>query len=197
MGGTSTGTNTPFTVAGASSLATTPATGTPEPGVASENANQGDQNADGDEAPQEQISLTEGGPGEEGEDVVLEVRAKALRLTQAKDETDSESPSGKDNNGKAKSPWKLMGVGPLRLLKDKETGMVRLLLRVLRGDVALNKRVLPDFTYKPEPGGKYVKLTTSDDKGTGLETWMIQLKTKEQATELADALEKHKGANKT
>ena len=170
-------------------MATTPATGTPEPGATQESGVR--HQADGDEAPQEQISLTEGGPGEEEEEAVHEVRAKALKLNTGKDDSDDEA---KD---KKKSPWTTVGVGPLRLLKHKTTNAVRLLLRAEpRGHVALNKTVLPNFTYKPEPGGKYVKLTTSNDTGTGLETWMLQVKTKELAQALADALEAHKGANK-
>ncbi|CAK7214063.1 hypothetical protein SBRCBS47491_002016 [Sporothrix bragantina] len=196
MGGASTGTNTPFTnLGGASSLATTPATGTPEPGATQDNNadNNSGHQADGDEAPQEQISLTDGGPGEEDEAAVHEVRAKALRLATSNDESGSESPAGKEK----KSPWKTEGVGPLRVLKNKTTGSVRLLLRAEpRGHVALNRALLPDFTYKPEPNAKYVKLTTANDAGTGLETWMLQVKTKEVAQQLADALEEHKAANK-
>jgi len=165
-------------------LATTPAAGTPEPGP--EQADQGTK-ADGDDAPQEQISLIEGGPGEEDEAVVHEVRAKALKLVVGGDTEDDK----KDN----KNPWKTQGVGPLRLMKHKTTGAVRMLLRAEpRGHVALNKRILPDFNYKPE--NKYVKITTSNDSGDGLETWMIQVKTKELATALSEALETHKAANK-
>lgn len=193
-GGASTGTNTPFTaLGGASSLATTPATGTPEPGAnTNNNADNSGHQADGDEAPQEQISLTEGGPGEEDEAVVHEVRAKALKLV-TKDESESESPGPKEK----KSPWRTEGVGPLRILKNKATGAVRLLLRAEpRGHIALNRALLPDFTYKPEPNAKYVKLTTANETGTGLETWMLQVKTKEFAQALADALEENKAANK-
>ncbi|CAK7268310.1 hypothetical protein SEPCBS57363_003026 [Sporothrix epigloea] len=195
LGGTSTGTNSPFTNRGGTpSLATTPATSTPEPGATQDNnADNSGHQADGDEAPQEQISLTDGGPGEEDEAVVHEVRAKALRLATSSDESGSESPVPKDK----KSPWKTEGVGALRLLKNKTTGIVRLLLRAEpRGHVALNRALLPDFTYKPEPNAKYVKLTTANGAGTGLETWMLQVKTKEAAQQLADALEMHKVANK-
>ncbi len=149
--------------------------------------------ADGDEGTQEQISLTEGGPGEEDELVVHEVRAKALKLVTSKEGSDSESNTSKDK----KSPWKTMGVGPVRVLKHKTTGAVRLLLRAEpRGHIALNKALLPNFNYKPEPGGKYVKLTTSSDTGAGLETWMLQVKTKEAAQVLAEVLEANKSANK-
>jgi hypothetical protein len=187
--------DTPFTFGGASSLATTPAATTPEPSANAEDG-QG-TNADGDEAPQEQISLTEGGPGEEDESVVHEVRAKALKLvTGGESEDDSSSNADKDKASK-KNPWKVQGVGPLRLLKNKTTGSVRLLLRAEpRGHIALNKMVLPEFAYKAEPsGGKYVKVTTAADNGKGLETWMIQVKTAAMAQALAENLEKHKTAN--
>lgn len=183
--------DSPFTFGGASSLATTPAAGTPEPGA--EQEDQGTK-ADGDDAPQEQISLTEGGPGEEDESVVHEVRAKALKLVVG-GESDGESSGDKKAATDKRNPWKTQGVGPLRLMKHKTTGAVRMLLRAEpRGHVALNKRILPDFNYKPE--NKYVKITTSNNAGNGLETWMIQVKTKELATALSEALETHKVANK-
>ncbi|KJR81059.1 Ran-binding protein [Sporothrix schenckii 1099-18] len=194
LGGASSGTNTPFTnLGGASSLATTPASGTPEPGATQDNTDNSGHQADGDEAPQEQISLTDGGPGEEDEAAVHEVRAKALRLSTGNDDSGSESPAAKEK----KSPWKTEGVGPLRVLKNKTTGHIRLLLRAEpRGHVALNRALLPDFTYKPEPNAKYVKLTTSNEAGNGLETWMLQVKTKEAAQKLAEVLEEHKASNK-
>lgn len=121
------------------------------------------------------------------------MRAKALRLATGNDESESESPAPKEK----KSPWRTEGVGPLRVLKSKTSGTIRLLLRAEpRGHVALNKALLPDFTYKPEPNAKYVKLTTANESGTGLETWMLQVKTKEAAQKLAEVLEEHKSANK-
>lgn len=147
------------------------------------------------EPPQEQISLTEGGPGEEDESAVHEVRAKAVKLVMGgNSDSESSGAAGKDK----KNPWQVQGVGLLRLLKHKNTGAVRMLLRAEpRGHVALNKTILPDLSYKPEPnGGKYVKITTTNDAGTGLETWMLQVKTKELAQSLADALEANKAANK-
>lgn len=188
--------DTPFTFGGASSLATTPAATTPEPSANAEDG-QG-TNADGDEAPQEQISLTEGGPGEEDESVVHEVRAKALKLVTGADSGDDSGSNADKDQAKKKSPWKVQGVGPLRLLKHKTTGSVRLLLRAEpRGHIALNKTVLPEFTYKAEPSGsKYVKLTTATDDGKGLETYMLQVKTPAMAQALAESLEEHKKANK-
>jgi len=126
---------------------------------------------------------------EKDEDILHEVRAKALKFV----------PAGEKSEGEAKpkstSPWSTRGVGPLRILKHKESGLVRLLLRAEpRGHVAINRAVLPDITYKADE--KYVRLTTSNESGDGLETWMLQVKTKESAKELAETLEKNKVFNK-
>lgn len=107
----------------------------------------------------------------------------------------SEEEEGEDKPPKSKSPWSTKGVGPLRLLKHRETGAVRLLLRAEpRGHVAINRAVLPDFSYKAD--AKYVRITTATEAGDGLETWMIQMKTQDVAKELAAALEEHKVSNK-
>lgn len=116
------------------------------------------------------------------------MRAKVLKFVPAGNKEDGDTP-------KSKSPWSTQGVGSLKLLKHEETGVVRLLLRAEpRGHVAMNRAVLPDLDYKAD--AKYVKLTTGGETGDGFETWMIQVKTKELAVKLAEALEEHKGANK-
>ncbi|KAK2609275.1 hypothetical protein QQS21_002210 [Conoideocrella luteorostrata] len=184
-GSTTTGTNSPINLGGGSSLATTPAAGTPEPSAQADATKDGDaQNEEGEK--HEQINLVDA-IGEE-EEVLHEVRAKVLKFVPA-------SADDADDKPKSKSPWSTQGVGQLRLLKHKETNLVRLLLRAEpRGHVALNRAVLPKMSYKADE--KYVKLTTSNEKGDGLETWMIQVKTKDLAKELAEALEKHKGLEK-
>ncbi|KAK4194165.1 hypothetical protein QBC40DRAFT_40318 [Triangularia verruculosa] len=206
-GGTSTGTNTPFTFGGASSLATTPAAGTPEPSasgnntaaaaataITAENGNTQGTNADGDEAPQEQqISLTDGGRGEEDESVVHEVRAKAQKYLTGEADDDSST----DNNNNKKKGWAVQGIGNLKLLKHKETGVVRLLLRAEpRGHVALNTLLQPSVTYKVDPpGAKALKFMVAKENGKGLEVWMLQVKTKEMAEELAKKMEEEKKGN--
>lgn len=166
-------------------MATTPAGGTPEPSAQAGAAN-GADNEEGEK--HEQINLTEG--AEADEENLHEVRAKVLKFVPA-----GEKKADGEEKPKSKSPWSTQGVGPLRLLKHKETSAVRLLLRAEpRGHVALNRAVLPNMNYKADE--KYVKMTTSNEKGDGLETWMIQVKTKDLAKELAEALEKHKVLNK-
>lgn len=179
---------------GASSLATTPAAGTPEPEAAKKDDSK-NETADEDGAPQDQqVSLTDGGPGEEDEEVVHEVRAKALRHNPPKPDDDDEN--GKDSNKKS-SPWKTEGLGPLRVLKHKTTGAVRMLLRTEpSGKVAMNKLVLPNFDYAVDKGAKWIKVTAAKDDGKGLETWMLQVRNNEFAVKLAGVLEGHKMANK-
>lgn len=171
-------------LAGGSSLATTPAAGTPEPGNPAE-ANKDTNDEDGEK--HEQISLTEG--AEADEETVHEVRAKVLKFVSPEDQSEG------DDKPKSKSPWTTKGVGPLRLLKHKETNAVRLLLRAEpRGHVALNRTLLADLSYKADE--KYVRLATSNETGDGMETWMIQVKTKDLAKALAAALEENKVHNK-
>lgn len=157
-------------------MGTTPVNGTPEPQAPHE---------DGEETSHAQISLTEGGPGEEDETIVHEVRAKALLYV----------PVQKGDEDQPKSPWSTRGVGPLRILKNKTTGAVRVLLRAEpRGHIALNKALLPNNEYKPK--AKTVNFVASNDSGSGLETWVLQVKTADLATKLASVLEANKGANK-
>ncbi|KAI1056947.1 hypothetical protein LB507_002586 [Fusarium sp. FIESC RH6] len=181
-GGSTTGTNTPFSLGGGSSLATTPAAGTPEPSTQAEGTAGGDEEGE----KHEQVNLAEN--LEQDEDVMHDVRAKVLKFVPAGEKSDDKKP-------KSQSPWSTQGVGALRLLKHKETNVVRLLLRAEpRGHIAMNRAVLADMSYTADK--KYVKMTTSNEKGDGLETWMIQVKTADMANELAEALEKNKVHNK-
>ncbi|KAH6697148.1 RanBP1 domain-containing protein [Plectosphaerella plurivora] len=199
-GASTSGTNSPFNFGGASSLATTPATGTPEPtadrektstaGPKPDQAAPGAEGADeSEDKPHEQISLTSGGPGEEDEEVVHEVRCKVLKFVPAG--KDGDKGSGDDTPQKNKSPWQTQGVGPFRLLRHKTTGTHRMLVRAEpRGHVVLNRSMLPNVPYTAE--AKYVKMATSNETGDGLETWMIQVKNADIAKELAKLLEEKK-----
>ena len=124
----------------------------------------------------EQIDLTSGGPGEEDEEVLHEVRAKTTKFVT------------KDGKGS----WETRGVGPLRVLKNKDTGAVRMLQRGdPSGKIVFNKGVLSNAKY--EATGKTVKVMALAGNGDALETWVIQFKTPEFAQALAAVLE----ANKT
>ncbi|CAJ2502373.1 Uu.00g097670.m01.CDS01 [Anthostomella pinea] len=164
------GANSPF--AAPSSMGTTPVNGTPEPQA---------QNEDGEER-QAQLSLTEGGPGEEDELILHEVRAKAIRYEPVQ-------------GGSSKSPWSTKGVGPLRVLKNKGTGTVRILLRAEpRGHIAMNKTILSDVEYTVKE--KTVSFAAASDDGSCLETWLLQVKKPEMAHQLAGVMESNKSANK-
>ncbi|KAH8709133.1 Nucleoporin NUP152 [Beauveria bassiana] len=183
--GTTPAVDSPLNLGGGSSLATTPGAGTPEPSAQVE-ANENGHDEEGEK--HEQINLTEGAEPEE--EAVHEVRAKVLGFVSS-----DEKPDGEDKP-KPKSPWTTKGVGLLRVLKHKETNAVRLLLRAEpRGNVALNRTLLPDIAYKGDD--KYVRLVTSNETGDGLETWMLQVRNKDVAKTLAEALEEHKVHNKT
>ncbi|KAF3058149.1 Nucleoporin nup61 [Daldinia childiae] len=174
-GGDFTGTNSPFPAP--SSIGTTPVNGTPEPQT----------QHDDEEAPQEQISLITGGPGEEDEMILHEVRAKAIKFVPIV--------KGSDDEEERKSPWSTQGVGPLRVLKNKTSGTVRVLLRAEpRGHIAMNKAILSDIEYKAKE--KTVNFVAANDEGSGLETWVLQVKKPESAQQLAGILEANKSANK-
>ncbi|RDA89963.1 hypothetical protein CP533_6670 [Ophiocordyceps camponoti-saundersi (nom. inval.)] len=187
-GSSTTGTNSPLNFGGGgSSLATTPAVGTPEHWSQAEGATSAGEPKEGED--EAQISLAD--VVDADETVLHEVRAKALKFTSPREE---KADGEEGQKAKAKSPWTTRGVGPLRLLKHRVTGAVRLLLRTEpSGNVAVNRTVLPNVVYKAD--GKYVKVTTSTAEGHGLETWMMQVKTEEAAQELAVALEENKGGN--
>jgi hypothetical protein len=132
---------------------------------------------DPDAEKNEQLDLTSGGPGEENEEAIHEVRAKANEFI--------------PGEGDAPGSWKPKGVGILRVLKHKEMSATRL---VLRGDpsgkVILNKSLLAKVNYTADK--KTVKFLAAADGGSGLETWLLQVKTEAMAAELATVLEANK-----
>ncbi|KAJ2899635.1 hypothetical protein MKZ38_002950 [Zalerion maritima] len=197
-GGTSTGTSSPFNFGGASSLATTPAATTPESTTAADEGSSKHPAAT-DKPPEEeerisQINLTEGGPGEEDEEVVYNVRCKALKEElETTIYSESEKDSEKEKNGdrkKSKSAWSTKGVGPLRILKHKATGAIRLVLRAEpRGNVVINTVPIPAMPYNVS--GKYVVAPFPSESG-GLDKWMLMVKTPDAAKALSEAINKYK-----
>lgn len=140
----------------------------------------GDNSGDGD-AEQEKnpdFNLSTVGPGEEDEEVIHEIRAKALKFLQKE---------GGDNTNR----WDSRGVGPLRVLRHKESGVSRVLLRMdPSGVIILNKALLPGVKYEQKE--KTVKFLAALDDGTGMETWILQVKTPESAKALSEVLEANK-----
>merc|ERR1712166_745689 len=84
-----------------------------------------------------QLSQQQVCSGEEDEDVVFEMRAKAFRF-------------GEDVGGDR--CWKERGKGQLKLLKNKENGKVRVLLRVDKTrKIRLNHFIYESYELQPNP----------------------------------------------
>ncbi|KAJ3044265.1 hypothetical protein HDV00_002585 [Rhizophlyctis rosea] len=131
---------------------------------------------DGDEAmpPDAQIGdALMKGPGEEQEETVFEVKARVL----------------KNADG-----WKLVGVGQLKLNKNKSTGKVRLLHRAEgSGRVLLNSATFPDMkvTVKKEDKTSTVTFSATDELGA-LKVFAARVKAEADADALAAAITSNK-----
>lgn len=139
-----------------------------------ESANESNADGEDDKAEkQEQIDLTSPGPGEEDEDIVLQVKAKALKWDSAT------------------STWAGKGVGPLRVLKNRDSRLTRVLLRQdPSGRIVLNFALSKSFTYESSQS-KTVRIPILSESGK-IETWMIRVGIDEEAKKLASALEENK-----
>lgn len=158
---------------GLTSNATSRAT---SPGATTGGESANESTAEGVEAEREhhvQINLAAGGPGEEDEDILFEVRAKALMY-------DSET-----------KEWPIQGLGPLRVLKDRKTGKTRILLRQdPSGRIVLNAALMSAMSYDySKPKGVKLGLATDDGK---FSTWMIKVGKEDDAIKLSGVLESNK-----
>lgn len=145
------------------------------PGVITGGESANESNADGDDETEKQmqLDLAAGGPGEEDEEILFAVKAKAMSY---------------DAGTKT---WLSKGVGILRVLKHRETAKNRILMRQApSGKIVLNAALLSTMKYeylKP----KSVKMAVATDGGK-LSTWMIRVGNDDDAVELAKILEKEK-----
>ena len=160
-------------LSGFNSNATSRAT---SPGITTGGESANDSTAEGAEGEtehHEQIDLAAGGPGEENEDILFEVRAKALMY---------------DNE---KKEWPIQGLGPLRVLKDRKTRKTRILLRQdPSGRIVLNAALMSGMSYDySKPKGVKMGVATDDGK---LSTWMIRVGKDDDATRLSSVLEGNK-----
>lgn len=139
-----------------------------------ESANESAADAEDDKVEeQEQIDLTSPGPGEEEEDAVLQVKAKALKYDVVS------------------SSWASKGVGPLRVLKNRESHQTRVLLRQApSGKIVLNFALSKSFTYESAQS-KTVRVPFVGESGK-IESWMIKVGNDDDAKKLASALEENK-----
>ncbi|ODH47989.1 hypothetical protein GX48_05921 [Paracoccidioides brasiliensis] len=123
-----------------------------------------------------QVDLLRGGAGEENEDELFDVRAKALQFKAAP--------------GEDKPKWHTVGLGLLRILKNKTTGRSRVLLRAdPSGRVLLNANLIAPVNYKNQ--GTAVQFLVPVD-GAKPEQWVVRVKEEKMAVELAQVMEKNK-----
>ena len=154
-------------VSAATSRATTPGITT------GESANESTADAQDDEPKDTQIDLTAGGPGEEDEDVVFQVKGKALVYN------------------RLSSKWDVKGVGFLRVLRNRETGKTRMLMRSdPSGKILLNTGLAPQFKYESNQS-KHVRLPFANESGT-IEGCTLRVGKDEDAKGLVGVLEANK-----
>ncbi|KAL4963078.1 RanBP1 domain protein [Aspergillus stella-maris] len=164
---------TPSILSGTPSRASTP-------GVASDTG--AEESGDGEAAESlPQVDLSRGGAGEENEDVVFEVeKCRAMRLDDKPPAKAGEPP---------KKEWETIGMGNLRILKDKTTSRTRILVRAQpSGNVVLNTRLMKEIKYTLS--GTYIQFLVPQAAGPPKQ-WTIRGK-KEEAPSIVAAMEKYK-----
>lgn len=116
-----------------------------------------------------------GNAGEEGEDCIFNGRGKGLKSVEGKD---------------GEKSWATQGVGPLRILVDKESKRARILLRAEpSGRAVLNTSINRAIDYKVQ--GTSCQFLVPRDDGSGMDLWILRIK-KEAAEELETALKSAK-----
>ncbi|KAJ3055975.1 hypothetical protein HK097_008584 [Rhizophlyctis rosea] len=146
-------------------------------GSSAEDGKDNEDGGDGDDAapPEEQIGDTlMKGAGEEEEDTVYEVRAKL-----SKREGDK---------------WPVVGLGQLKLNKNRTTGKVRFLFRAeASGRLLLNSATYPELKPAVQMAGKQANVTfmAANDAGK-LTMFAAKVKTGEDGNALLDAILKSK-----
>lgn len=159
----------PLAASNATSRATSPGITTGDNSAAESN---GEGAEDGSEK-HEQLNLADKGPGEEDEEVLFAVKAKAMIF---------------ESSDKG---WATRGVGKLRVLKHRDTSKTRILLKQdPSGKIILNAALLSTMKYEYMQN-KSIKLGVATDVGK-LVTWLIRTGKDEDAIELARILEENK-----
>ncbi|KAL4994743.1 hypothetical protein BDV10DRAFT_176120 [Aspergillus recurvatus] len=138
------------------------------PGVTSDTG--AEDSTDGDaQKPEPQVDLARSGAGEEDEDVVIETRARALKM--------------------ADGSWASQGVGYLRILKNRTTSRSRILVRAdPSGNVVLNARLMKEIKYTVN--GNNIQFLVPKAEGAP-EMWALRLKAGE-APKIGTAMDENK-----
>ncbi|KAF4222547.1 hypothetical protein CNMCM6805_002192 [Aspergillus fumigatiaffinis] len=118
-----------------------------------------------------QVDLARSRAGEEDEDIVIETRARALKI-------------------KPGAGWESQGVGYLRVLRNRNTSRSRIILRAdPSGKVVLNAALLKDIKYTINANS--VQFLVPQAEGAP-EQWAVRVKGKEEAERLHSAIEESK-----
>ena len=151
------------------------------PGATSTGGESANESTVEEEAPKdEQISLATARAGEEDEDILFEIRAKAREF--AVDETAEK---------KGEMSWQVRGLGSLRVLKHRQTKKTRMVLRQdPSGKVVLNAALMETVEYKNRPA-KTVSFGAATGSGK-MSNWTITVKDNDDAKRLASILESNK-----
>ncbi|QGA16175.1 hypothetical protein EYB26_003842 [Talaromyces marneffei] len=113
--------------------------------------------------------------GEEDEDCLCEVRSKGLKLAEKT-----------ADNGKTEKTWEVQGLGPLRVLVNRETKRARFLLRAdPSGKAVLNTSISRAIEYKTQSGNCTFLVPRVD--GSGMDLWTLRFK-KEFTAEVENAV---------
>ena len=153
---------------GASSRATSPGATT------GESANESTADAEDDSAPKdEQIDLTAGGQGEEDEDLVFVVKGRAVVYNLSS------------------KVWDTKGLGFLRVLKNRDTGKTRMVMRTdPSGKIILNASLSSHFEYTSSQK-QQVRIPVANAEGK-IEGWMLKVGKDGDSKALSKILEENK-----
>jgi len=95
-----------------------------------------------------------------------------------------------DTNPEGKVSWAVQGIGPIAVLRDQTTNVVKILMKkVPNGGVAINTRLLPMMKY--EQIKKRARFPIADAEGH-MKTWLVQFADEEEAKAFAKACEENK-----
>ena len=121
-------------------------------------------------------------PGEENEEILFEVRTKALESM-----TDQELAA---IGSKGEAGWKTRGLGPLRVLKDPKTCRARIVMRSEpNANVVVNSPLIEDNRYDITPSGSNgASLKMGIYMNGKLKNWVFKIKAMDFAHELVDCL---------
>jgi hypothetical protein len=135
------------------------------------------EGADEQAVPDEQLDLASSRAGEEKEDVLFEVKARARELAKKKDGDEKE--------------WILRGVGDFRVLKRRDSKKTRVLMRAgPSGKIVLNSGLMANMTYRLA-SEKVIAMGVATNEGN-INSWSISVGKKEDAAKLVEVLESNK-----